>query len=233
MLRVQGSALPAWQQTLGPGCPQSGSSMPCRERELASGKRHLGSLAQCSWSRCKERNGIRYPEDAWCLGPCPWGAWLWASRSSCPLPCKVLAAGGTMILFPPRALLLCRAVLLFFSSHIYCTGELLRQVQLARLFQDDKDFVDMPLKSNPGECPPLQRSPLPSASRPAFITAQPLGETDLNVESGCMQRKGCWPCWCYAQPELASQVLQLQSTGFLGLKCANASLAPLHPSTLE
>ncbi|KAM3830879.1 trehalase isoform 2-T2 [Vipera latastei] len=35
------------------------------------------------------------------------------------------------------------------DSHIYCTGELLRQVQLARLFQDDKDFVDMPLKSNP------------------------------------------------------------------------------------
>ncbi|XP_058050092.1 trehalase isoform X2 [Ahaetulla prasina] len=35
------------------------------------------------------------------------------------------------------------------DSHIYCTGELLRQVQRARLFQDDKDFVDMPLKSNP------------------------------------------------------------------------------------
>ncbi|KAK9394921.1 trehalase [Crotalus adamanteus] len=33
----------------------------------------------------------------------------------------------------------------------YCTGELLQQVQLARLFQDDKDFVDMPLKSNPGQ----------------------------------------------------------------------------------
>ncbi|XP_026564811.1 LOW QUALITY PROTEIN: trehalase [Pseudonaja textilis] len=36
------------------------------------------------------------------------------------------------------------------DSQIYCTGELLRQVQRARLFQDDKDFVDMPLKSNPG-----------------------------------------------------------------------------------
>ncbi|XP_063167566.1 trehalase isoform X3 [Candoia aspera] len=35
------------------------------------------------------------------------------------------------------------------DSHIYCTGELLRQVQQARLFQDDKHFVDMPLKSNP------------------------------------------------------------------------------------
>lgn len=96
-------------------------------------------------------------------GLVPGEPWLWASRSSCPLPCKVLAAAGTMVLFPPRALLLCTAVLLFLSSHIYCTGELLRQVQLARLFQDDKDFVDMPLKSNPGECPPLQHSPLPSA----------------------------------------------------------------------
>ncbi|XP_015742880.1 trehalase isoform X2 [Python bivittatus] len=35
------------------------------------------------------------------------------------------------------------------DSHIYCTGELLRQVQRARLFWDDKHFVDMPLKSNP------------------------------------------------------------------------------------
>uniref|UniRef100_A0A8C6XWH7 Trehalase n=1 Tax=Naja naja TaxID=35670 RepID=A0A8C6XWH7_NAJNA len=35
------------------------------------------------------------------------------------------------------------------DSHIYCTGELLWQVQRARLFQDDKDFVDMPLKSSP------------------------------------------------------------------------------------
>ncbi|XP_013911319.1 PREDICTED: trehalase [Thamnophis sirtalis] len=35
------------------------------------------------------------------------------------------------------------------DSHVYCTGELLRQVQQARLFPDDKDFVDMPLKSNP------------------------------------------------------------------------------------
>uniref|UniRef100_A0A8C6XUV7 Trehalase n=1 Tax=Naja naja TaxID=35670 RepID=A0A8C6XUV7_NAJNA len=45
------------------------------------------------------------------------------------------------------------------DSHIYCTGELLWQVQRARLFQDDKDFVDMPLKSSPGECPPLEHSP--------------------------------------------------------------------------
>nr|XP_056709425.1 trehalase-like [Euleptes europaea] len=35
------------------------------------------------------------------------------------------------------------------DSKIYCTGELLRQVQLAKLFTDDKHFVDMPLRRNP------------------------------------------------------------------------------------
>lgn len=38
-------------------------------------------------------------------------------------------------------------------SQIYCHGELLRQVQMARLYQDDKQFVDMPLSSAPGENP--------------------------------------------------------------------------------
>uniref|UniRef100_A0ACB8G8F9 Uncharacterized protein n=1 Tax=Sphaerodactylus townsendi TaxID=933632 RepID=A0ACB8G8F9_9SAUR len=36
------------------------------------------------------------------------------------------------------------------DSKIYCTGELLRQVQLAKLFTDDKHFVDRPLKASPG-----------------------------------------------------------------------------------
>lgn len=129
-----------------------------------------------------------------------------------------------MALLPPRAWLLCRPALLFLSSHIYCTGELLRQVQRARLFQDDKDFVDMPLKSNPGECPPLERSPLPTA----FITWRdgPEWRKRLYV---AMQRKGCLPCRCYAQRALASRLLRLQSTGFPGLKGANASPAPPHP----
>nr|XP_028564710.1 trehalase [Podarcis muralis] len=35
------------------------------------------------------------------------------------------------------------------DSEIYCTGELLRQVQQAKLFTDDKFFVDMPLKESP------------------------------------------------------------------------------------
>ncbi|XP_077182642.1 trehalase-like [Paroedura picta] len=35
------------------------------------------------------------------------------------------------------------------DSKIYCTGELLRQVQLAKLFSDDKHFVDMPLRESP------------------------------------------------------------------------------------
>ncbi|XDA84182.1 hypothetical protein R6Z07F_014005 [Ovis aries] len=37
------------------------------------------------------------------------------------------------------------------ESQIYCHGELLRQVQMARLYQDDKQFVDMPLSSAPDQ----------------------------------------------------------------------------------
>uniref|UniRef100_A0A5G2R545 Trehalase n=1 Tax=Sus scrofa TaxID=9823 RepID=A0A5G2R545_PIG len=40
-------------------------------------------------------------------------------------------------------------------SQIYCHGELLRQVQMARLYQDDKQFVDMPLSVAPDQV--LQR----------------------------------------------------------------------------
>ncbi|ELR55388.1 Trehalase, partial [Bos mutus] len=36
-------------------------------------------------------------------------------------------------------------------SQIYCHGELLRQVQMAKLYQDDKQFVDMPLSSAPDQ----------------------------------------------------------------------------------
>lgn len=36
-------------------------------------------------------------------------------------------------------------------SEIYCTGELLKQVQTAKLFDDNKAFVDMKLTSAPGE----------------------------------------------------------------------------------
>ncbi|KAJ7305359.1 hypothetical protein JRQ81_011293 [Phrynocephalus forsythii] len=35
------------------------------------------------------------------------------------------------------------------DSQIYCTGQLLQQVQEAQLFEDDKHFVDMPLKASP------------------------------------------------------------------------------------
>ncbi|XP_038635516.1 trehalase isoform X4 [Scyliorhinus canicula] len=45
--------------------------------------------------------------------------------------------GSTMKLPPPC------------DSYIYCTGELLHQVQMAKLFNDDKHFVDMKLKINP------------------------------------------------------------------------------------
>ncbi|XP_078055341.1 trehalase isoform X2 [Mustelus asterias] len=46
--------------------------------------------------------------------------------------------GSTMRLSPPC------------DSYIYCTGKLLHQVQMAKLFNDDKHFVDMKLKVNPG-----------------------------------------------------------------------------------
>ncbi|XP_074071309.1 trehalase [Macrotis lagotis] len=37
------------------------------------------------------------------------------------------------------------------NSQIYCTGELLRQVQMAKLYQDDKHFVDMPMTKTPDQ----------------------------------------------------------------------------------
>ncbi|XP_074158400.1 trehalase isoform X1 [Sminthopsis crassicaudata] len=37
------------------------------------------------------------------------------------------------------------------DSQIYCTGELLRQVQMAKLYEDDKHFVDMPLTKAPDQ----------------------------------------------------------------------------------
>ncbi|KAH0623384.1 hypothetical protein JD844_031657, partial [Phrynosoma platyrhinos] len=37
---------------------------------------------------------------------------------------------------------------------IYCTGELLKQVQAAKLFEDDKHFVDMALKASPVNATP-------------------------------------------------------------------------------
>ncbi|XP_038610020.1 trehalase isoform X2 [Tachyglossus aculeatus] len=36
-------------------------------------------------------------------------------------------------------------------SEIFCFGSLLRQVQMAKLFPDDKEFVDMPLNKGPSE----------------------------------------------------------------------------------
>lgn len=38
-----------------------------------------------------------------------------------------------------------------YFSEIYCTGPILDQVQRAKLFDDDKHFVDMKLKKSPGK----------------------------------------------------------------------------------
>lgn len=43
------------------------------------------------------------------------------------------------------------------ASVIYCTGELLRQVQMEKLFDDNKAFVDMKLTASPGENTDLLR----------------------------------------------------------------------------
>ncbi|XP_037361294.2 trehalase isoform X2 [Talpa occidentalis] len=40
-------------------------------------------------------------------------------------------------------------------SQIYCHGELLHQVQMAKLYRDDKEFVDMPMSGDPAQI--LQR----------------------------------------------------------------------------
>ncbi|XP_001380673.1 trehalase [Monodelphis domestica] len=37
------------------------------------------------------------------------------------------------------------------DSQIYCSGELLRRVQMAKLYRDDKHFVDMPLNTTPDQ----------------------------------------------------------------------------------
>ncbi|XP_022369067.1 trehalase [Enhydra lutris kenyoni] len=50
-------------------------------------------------------------------------------------------AGGDLTCPPPNTV----------HSQIYCHGELLHQVQMARLYRDDKQFVDMPLSSAPDQ----------------------------------------------------------------------------------
>ncbi|XP_072094258.1 trehalase isoform X2 [Mobula birostris] len=60
-----------------------------------------------------------------------------ALKSWCLLVATILLCESGCIEFPPC------------DSHIYCTGELLEQVQMAKIFNDDKYFVDMKLKKNP------------------------------------------------------------------------------------
>ncbi|XP_070283062.1 trehalase isoform X3 [Myotis yumanensis] len=63
-------------------------------------------------------------------------------ESACKL-CLLLLLGlglGSQEALPPPC-----------ESQIYCHGELLHQVQMAKLYQDDKQFVDMPLSSAPDQ----------------------------------------------------------------------------------
>uniref|UniRef100_A0A7N5JZE4 Trehalase n=1 Tax=Ailuropoda melanoleuca TaxID=9646 RepID=A0A7N5JZE4_AILME len=62
------------------------------------------------------------------------------------------------------------------DSQIYCHGELLHQVQMAKLYQDDKQFVDMPLSSAPdqvlqrfGELAAAHNHSIPQQQLQAFI----------------------------------------------------------------
>ena len=38
----------------------------------------------------------------------------------------------------------------FVCSEVYCGGDLLREVQTSLVFNDSKEFVDMPMKADPG-----------------------------------------------------------------------------------
>ncbi|XP_062894807.1 trehalase isoform X1 [Mobula hypostoma] len=62
---------------------------------------------------------------------------IMALKSWCLLVATILLCENGCMEFPPC------------DSHIYCTGELLEQVQIAKIFDDDKYFVDMKLKKNP------------------------------------------------------------------------------------
>nr|XP_056716804.1 trehalase [Euleptes europaea] len=63
----------------------------------------------------------------------PFPAW-WVLLGICiGVPGQQAVAGS----FPPPC-----------DSQIYCTGELLRQVQMKKLFTDDKHFVDLPLRAS-------------------------------------------------------------------------------------
>ncbi|XP_045653889.1 trehalase isoform X3 [Ursus americanus] len=62
------------------------------------------------------------------------------------------------------------------DSQIYCHGELLHHVQMAKLYQDDKQFVDMPLSSAPdqvlqrfGELAAAYNHSIPQQQLQAFI----------------------------------------------------------------
>uniref|UniRef100_A0A8C5RK34 Trehalase n=1 Tax=Laticauda laticaudata TaxID=8630 RepID=A0A8C5RK34_LATLA len=77
-------------------------------------------------------------------------------------------------------------------------------VQRARLFQDDKDFVDMPLKSNPGECPPQSAVLFPGPESPCFHHGPIVwrGAPEWrNWLYAVMQRKGCPFCACQISDE--------------------------------
>ncbi|XP_057346610.1 trehalase [Manis pentadactyla] len=71
------------------------------------------------------------------------------------------------------------------DSQIYCHGELLHQVQMAKLYQDDKQFVDMPLSSAPdqvlryfNELAKAHNSSIPQKQLQAFVQEhfQPVGQ---------------------------------------------------------
>ncbi|XP_066495279.1 trehalase [Tiliqua scincoides] len=61
------------------------------------------------------------------------------------------------------------------DSLIYCTGELLGQVQNAKLFSDDKHFVDMPLREDP-EVVLKQFQQLVNATPGGLLSKQQLAE---------------------------------------------------------
>ena len=89
-------------------------------------------------------------------------------------------------------------------SQIYCHGELLRQVQMAKLYQHDKQFVDMPLSSAPGESP---RGPL------LLLNLPPKGRGQNQAGRGVWSGKTPWgpadPSCCLSPDQVLRRFCEL------------------------
>uniref|UniRef100_A0A8L0DSI3 Trehalase n=1 Tax=Oncorhynchus mykiss TaxID=8022 RepID=A0A8L0DSI3_ONCMY len=102
------------------------------------------------------------------------------------------------------------------DSEIYCYGDILRQVQTAKLFDDDKHFVDMKLKSAPGKSCKGISQPLVSLVGESVISPCPqflAGIADAELRSWAEKLHHLWKSLgrkissdALAHPEQYSQI---------------------------